>query len=414
MRLRQPVALLTALACALPTGFAAEGTPEPKPVPVKDFSVRPMANLAYSDNRLLLHPKVLVGLGYDSNVYAETRDENSGTFVRGLVGVLLDYRINPHQSLAIDGEFETKTYLKEENDEGDLIGGRAALDYRWQEERNSAGLHLGYDRFNDPLIQTGEQVLRQTVDGNLSGAFSTSAILSVVRIGVVSTDYLEDAAYFTEQSRDNNEIDATLRIGYSEARDTFYYALIGYESVQYDEDTQFNSSNGVTGGVGLQVRLGERASLTAEGGVTYRIYDDNFAGSTAWDDEEVLAPYLNIAARWPWEQGSHIGLRLFSRLDESITANAAWVYGGIFDGRLRMAQHTGLFGSVSIYQSKDSGSGSGIQAEERTTQEGQAGIEHELRRGVVVRVKGTYTDSESKTATDFDRFVAVIEAAAAF
>jgi hypothetical protein len=414
MRLHQPVALLTALAVALPAAHAAEGAAEPQPVQVKDFSVRPMANLAYADNKLVVHPKVLVGIGYDSNVYAETTDENSGMFVHGLAGVVLDYRLNPHQSLAFDGEFETVTYLKNENDDADLVGGRAAADYRWEEARNNADLHLGYARFNDPLIQTGEQVLRQTVDGHIGGEFTSSVVRSVVQVGIVSTDYLEDATYFTESSRDNNQFDATLRIGYSEARDTFYYALLGYQRVAYDEDTQFNSSNGVTGGLGLQVRLGERSRLTAEAGATYRVYDNNYAGNTAWDDEKVLAPYLNVAAVWPWEEGSHVGVRLFSRLDESITANAAWVYGGILDGRLRMAQHTGLFASVGVYQTKDSGSGSGIQVEERTTTEGQAGIEHELRRGVVVRAKGTYTDSDSKTANDFTRTILALEAAAAF
>lgn len=414
MRLSQPVAVLTALAFAVPAGFAAEGGAEPQPVQVKDFSVRPMANLAYSDDSLVLHPKVLVGVGYDSNVYTETTNENSGSFVEGMVGVVVDYRLNGHQSVVIDGEFETKNYLKKENDDGDLLGGRAAFDYRWQEEQNNAGLHLGYDRFDDPLIQTGEQILRQAIDGNVTAAFSTSVVRTVVKVGAVATDYLEDASFFTKDSRDNNDITATVRVGYSEARDTFYYALLGYERISYDEDIQFNSSNSATGGLGLQVRLGERSTLTAEGGVTYRVYDHNFANNTAWDDEKVLAPYLNLAVRWPWEEGSHVGARLFSRLDESVTANAAWVYGGIFEGRLRMAQHTGLFGSVGAYQSKDSGSGSGLQAEERTTVEGQAGIEHELRRGVVVRAKGVYTDSDSKTSNDFSRSVLTLEVAAAF
>ncbi len=412
MRLSQPVAVLTALAFAIPASFAAEGAAEP--VPVKDFSVRPMGNLAYDDKRLVLHPKVLVGVGYDSNVYTEATNENSGSFVHGLVGVLLDYRLNQHQSIALNGEFETKNYLKKENDKADLVGGSGAFDYRWQEERNNAGLHLGYDRFNDPLIQTGEQVLRQSIDGNISGTFSTSVVRSVIKVGVVRTDYLEDAGFFTKDSRDNNAIDATLRIGYSEARDTFYYALVGYQRIQYDENTQFNSSNSATGGLGLQVRLGDRSTLTAEGGLTYRVYDNNFSANTAYDDKKVLAPYVNVAIKWPWEEGSHVGMNLFSRLDESVTANAAWVYGGILDGRLRMAQHTGLFASVGVYQSKDSGSGSGIQIEERNTVEGQAGIEHELRRGVVVRVKGVYTDSSSKTANDFSRQVLTLEAAAAF
>ena len=95
MRLYQPVALLTALAVTIPAGFAAEGAAEPQPVPVKDFNVRPMANFAYADNRLVLHPKALVGVGYDSNVYAETTNEHSGTFVRGLVGVLVWSRQYP-------------------------------------------------------------------------------------------------------------------------------------------------------------------------------------------------------------------------------------------------------------------------------------------------------------------------------
>jgi hypothetical protein len=411
MRLHHPVALLTAIACTT-CGFAAESD---RSVQVKDVAVTPRANLTFDNGTLRLNPKAMLGGGFNSNVFAE-RDgqENDDSFIHGLIGLEADWRLNPHNSFQLNGELETVTYTDSDNDEGDLVGGLLAADYRWHEANNDLRLHAGYARFDDPLIQTGEQILRQNIDGHARLTLQGATVRTVVEFGATALDYLEDGIGFTQETRDNTVYRLVGRMGVTTARDTYYYALVGVDLFDYWENTVYNDSNGVTAGLGAQVRLGERSTLTAEAGATMRMYDDNFLAQTAYDDEDYLAPYLSIAARWPWESGSQVGLNAFSRIDESLTANAAWVYGAQLDGRYRLLADAGLFGALGFYHSEDSGQGVGIELEERDTLEVSGGLDYTITRGLVGRLKGTYTDSEATISNDFTRYIIAVDLAAAF
>lgn len=412
MRLNRPVSLLVAIAC-MSVGNAADV--DNSDVLVKDIAVEPRANLTADNGTLRVHPKALLGAGFNSNIFAEADgNENDGLYLRALAGLEADWRLNPHNKLNLNGEFEGLTYTDRDNDEGDLLGGKFDADWHWRESRNDARIHGGYARYDDPLIQTGEQILRQDITGSALVTMQGATIRTVVDVGITALDYLEDGSGFTEKSRDNTVYHLTGRVGVTTARDTFYYGLVGVDRIDYWDNLQYNDSNGITVGVGTQVRLGERAVLTAEGGVTYRVYDDNFGGVSNYDDENVLAPYLSIAARWPWESGSQVGLNVFSRIDESLTANAAWVYGATLDGRYRLLARSALFGSIGGYHSEDSGQGPGITTETRDTLEFIAGFEHAITKGLVGRLKGAYTDSTADLGNDFTRYIISVDLAAAF
>ena len=404
----RPVALLLAIAWSS-SAFAADSSP----VQVKDIAVTPRANLTADDGTLTLHPKASVGVGYNSNIYAEAANEKDDIYVHYLAGLQADWRLNPHNSLALNGEFEGLNYSKSASDNANMIGGLLGGDYRWHEANNNVHLHGGYARFNDPLIETGEQILRQIIDGSAVVTWQGSEVRSVVDLGATALDYLESGTGFTAESRDHNIFQLTGRMGCTTARDTFYYLLLGVDRTDYKENIQFNDSTGITGGVGAQVRLGQRSTLTAEGGVAYRSYADNFGGLSANDDKKVYAPYVSVAARWPWESGSQVGLNIFSRIDESISANAAWVYGAQLNGRYRLLANSGLFGSVGGYHSEDSGRGT-VTTEKRNTVEIVAGVDHEITKGLVGRLKVTYTESTAEISNEFSRYIVSFDLAVAF
>lgn len=411
MRMDRPVALLVAIACAS-SAIAAE---DASPVYVKGIEVVPRANLTADDGTLRLHPKAMLGTGYNSNIFAESDgSEKDDIYVRGLAGLLVDWRLGPHQKLNLDAELEALSYLDSDYEDGNLVGGLLAGDFRWHQTGNDVRVHAGYARYDDPLVQTGEQILRQTIDGFVNVALQGAVGRAVIEAGAVALDYLEDGLNFSEESRDVTTYRASARVGWTSARETFYYALLAADFNDYWKNIQYNDSTGLTAGVGAQVRLGERSVLTAEGGVTYRMYDDNYGGNTAYDDEEILAPYISVAARWPWESGSHAGLKLFSRVDESVTSNASWVYGMQVDGRYRLLAHSGLIGSVAGYHSEDSGQLASAQAEERDTLEVMVGVEHEIAKGFVGRLKGTYTDSSAEVSNDFSRYIAALDFAVVY
>ena len=411
MRMDRPVALLVALACASSAIIAEDASP----VNVKGFEVVPRANLSADDGTLLLHPKAMLGTGYDSNIFAGSDgSEEDDIYVRGLAGLLLDWRLSPHQKLNLDAEIEALSYLDSDYEDGNLVGGLLAGDFRWHQTGNDVRVHAGYARYDDPLVQTGEQILRQNIDGFVNVALQGAVGRSVIEAGAIALDYLEDGNNFLEENRDMTTYRANARVGWTSARETFYYALLAADFNDYWQNNQYNDSTGITAGVGAQVRLGERSVLSAEGGVTYRMYDDTFGGITGYDDEEILAPYINVAARWPWESGSHAGLKLFSRVDESVTSNAAWVYGMQVDGRYRLLAHSGLIGSLAGYHSEDSGQLASAQAEERDTLEVMVGVEHEIAKGFVGRLKGTYTDSSAEVSNDFSRYIVALDFAVVY
>ena len=411
MHLNRPVSLLVALACA---GSVSLVGADQAPVTVKDIAVRPMGNLKSDDGTFSIHPKVMLGVGYNDNIFATNTNEADDVYGRGLAGLMGDWRLNPHNSLAFNGELEGLQYSKSENDQANMVGGLAEADYKWREAKNEGVVHGGYARFDDPLVETGQQILRENIIGSGSLTMQGSEMKTVASASIEATNYLDEGSGFTDASRDNTTYDVMCRLGTTTARETYYYGLVGIDRIDYWDNVQFNDSWGATAGVGAQVRMGERSTLTAEAGVSYRVYDEDFSQIAAYDDKTVFAPYINIVALWPWESGSHVGLNIFSRIDESLTANASYVYGAGLDGRYRLLVRSALFASLSYYHSEDSGQGVGIAVESRDTVEGGGGIEHEMCKGVVGRLKAVYTDSNAELANTFTRLVVAADLAIAF
>ena len=382
----------------------------------KGLGVLPMANFTYFDQRLAFHPKALVGVGSNSNVFAQETDPKSSAYYHGIIGLLTTYRFNAQNNLSVDGELEARRYTDSEvKDVTRLTGGQACLDYLYQEQNNNRlKLHGGFARFDDPEIQTGMQIKRQTADGDISAAINGMHARLVIGGTMLATDYLEDGIGFTKDSRDNTVSGGNLRLGYTMSHNGFIYALAKVERVTYKEDVQFNNSSGYTFGAGLQQSLGERSSLLLEAGMMSRTYDKNFNDDPAYDDKKVVAPYGECNFVWPWETGSQVSLRGFSRLNESLTANTAWLTGGALDGRLRVADRTFLFAGVDYFLGKDDGAAAGAEVEKRTTTDATLGLDYQMNRGALVRLKGTYTDSKSETSNNFKRTLVGLDIAIAF
>ena len=426
MRWTCPVSLLTSIAFLAPLGAedlvqdapAKTNEQDAQPVQVKDFYVKPMANLNFRNGTITLDPKVLVGIGYDSNIFSVPSgvSKNSDGFYVGMVGLTLRDRLNDHNRLVIDGEFETDRYFdSSKNNQGDLTGGHARADYYWT-NKQADEIHAEgeYQKFRDPLVETGETILRQTADASLYGTWNGPKSRVVVGGSFLRTDYLEDSAFFVASARSNDYYEGDIRVGYVPARESFYYVMASVLATKYDHNTQFNNSGGFIAALGAQKLLATRTSLLIEAGVEHKTYTNDFNASPQYNDKSVSAPYGNLFLNWKYEEGSNVGIRGFSELNDSLTANSAWIYGGDIETRRRLTARAALFGSATAYHSKDDGHAVGVAVEARTTEVGELGVEYVLRRGVVTRVKGDYTNSTSATENTFSRFVGIWEIAVAF
>jgi Putative beta-barrel porin 2 len=425
MRWTRPVSILTSLACLAQIGAedlvqdspAKTGAQDAPPVQIKDFFVKPMANLSYLNNTLTVDPKVLVGIGYDSNIFSVPSDvtRNSDGFYVGLVGLTLRDRLNDHNKLVIDGEFETDRFFDSKNNQGDLSGGHARADYYWT-DKQADEIHAEgqYQKFRDPLVETGETILRQNTDASLYGTWNGPKSRVVVGGSFLRTDYLQDSLFFNASARSNDMYEGDIRAGYAPAKESFYYVLLAAKGTKYDHNTEFNNSGGFVAALGVQKLLAPKTSLLIEVGAEHKTYTNDFNADPEYNDKTVTKPYGNLFLNWKWEEGSNVGIRGFSTLGDSLTANSAWIYGGDIEARYRLAARVALFGSVTAYDWKDDGHAVGVETNKRTTEVVEVGAEYVLRRGLVTRVKGDYTNSKDNLENTFHRIVGIWEIAAAF
>jgi hypothetical protein len=391
------------LAVAVPAVHAAD------PVPVGGFAVDPMGNLG-SDG-IEIHPKALLGVQTNSNLYATEDDPESDVGVRALAGVLLRWNASETWTWTGDLEAEALEYAKSENDDAGMIGGRAVIGGRYAGVSDEADLEGGYERFADPLIETGENIERQTVSA-LAG-WTRLGITDRVSIGVDAryTDYLEDSpsGSFTEDDRDIVVGKLNASWGRAIGQDDYWYLRAQGERSDYVENTLYNDSWAAAAALGLTWAVGERARLVVDGGLKVRRYDEAF--TTADDDQTVVGPFGQLSFQWPWEEGSRLDITGFADTDNSISANAQSILGLRGDVRWRLRDRLTALGGLEAVRTGDLGSG---DTEQRTTAKGQAGIEYALRDGIAMRglVRGTI--SEADLGDDYDRFEALADLAVVF
>jgi len=319
MRWTRPVSILTSLACLAPIGAedlvqdapAKTNEQDAQPVQVKDFAIKPMANLTYLHGNLTIDPKVLVGIGYDSNIFSVPSGDpkNSDGFYVGMVGLTLRDRLNDHNRLVVDAEFETDRYFdSSKNNQGDLTGGHARADYFWTDKKADEIHAEGeYQRFRDPLVDTGETILRQTVDASLYGTWQGPKSKVVVGGSFLRTDYLQDSAFFIASARSNDYYEGDIRVGYAPAKEAFYYVMATALATRYDFNTEFNNSSGFIAALGVQQLLAPKTSLVIEAGVEHKNYTNDFNADPEYNDKSVSAPYGNLFLNWKWEAGSNVG-----------------------------------------------------------------------------------------------------------
>ncbi len=239
--------------------------------------------------------------------------------------------------------------------------------------------------------------------------------------------YLEGApGIFSKDDRNYDDYGANARVGHEIGDDSEVYLKAMVDHRTYDQTTfafpenipgtllftthGYNDSTGVTGELGWKQKVGTRSGLIAELGATWRHYSADFEADTNFKDQTVIYPAANVLFRWNYEIGSWVGANAYSQTIDSVFSNAALLYGITIDTRYRLLadDKAALFGAVSAYSIRDSGSPQTVQepnAEVRNTGEIQVGGEYILHKGIGVRLKDVYDDSHSKYFNSFRRDV---------
>jgi hypothetical protein len=383
-------------------------------IAVGGFAIEPMGHLTSPDGAVTVHPKALLGGGYNSNVYATEHHRHDAGFISGIAGVDVDWAITERDRLLGDAEYVGQAYYH--NASRNLQGGAGTARYLHAAEDWDGHAQASYARTNDPFISTGEQIKHDDIGAEVGGDYRWSEENAALALTYASRNYLEDSLTFSKDDRDYRDTGANGRFGHELGDESEVYIKAAWDYRNYVKNTTpsgtrgFNDSVGVLAMLGWKSKLWTRSAVLAELGAIYRTYRYDFARNAAYNDQNVLAPAANAAFLWNFEPGSYVAARLYSTIEDSVSANAAWLYGAVVDGRYRLLEKAALFGAVGAYELRDSGHSQLTSSPEvRDTAEITLGAEYALSRGIAARLKEIYTDSNSKYFQDFTRNIITVE-----
>ncbi len=134
----------------------AAATEKTETVLVGGFAIEPFGHLASPNDALVIHPKALIGLGYDTNIFATQTDTKHSAFLDGIAGVDLRWMATQQDKLVLSGEYEGEDYFSQKG--RNLSGGKAVVSYRHTADVWDAGGMASASRTNYPLIVTGQVI----------------------------------------------------------------------------------------------------------------------------------------------------------------------------------------------------------------------------------------------------------------
>ncbi len=406
--------------------------PDTDKVVVDGFGIQPMGNIASTDDAVVVHPKALLGFGYDSNIFATQTNIKGSAFWDLVAGVDGKWVPNQEDKLVLSAEFEGQKYLSQSG--RNLSGGLGVLSYRHSAERWEAGGVATVSRTNDPLIVTGQEIKHDDYALQADVSRHSEVYNEMLGVSFDRTHYLEGSpGIFARDYRNSDLYGVNVRLGKVVGDDSEYYLRAVVDHRTYDQGTfaqpvlipgtslvtthGYNTSTGLTAlAGGWKHKIGTRSGLILELGPTYRSYYDNFEGDPNFNDRRVVNLAADMRYRWNYEVGSWWGARAYSTIEDSVFSNAARLYGVMIDTRYRLKadEQAALFGQVSGYELVDSGgpkTASEPDAETRTTLELSGGAEYMLEQGLGIRLKDVFDDSHSKYFNSFRRDVIELEVA---
>ena len=152
--------------------------------------------------------------------------------------------------------------------------------------------------------------------------------------------------------------------------------------------------------------MGSVTSLSAEGGATYKRYDDDLPTNSSLTKRSFWGPQANLSLAYDYEEQSWLRLTAYSSLQDSASAAyAAYSYGAKFDLLRRLLNNAGVIASAELTSTYDTDAGN--RARERIIDRiFEGGLEYTLREGLGLRALGGYEYSTAEVANGFQRWTA--------
>ncbi len=379
-------------------------------VAVKGFSLVPMA---YHEGLIQLHPKLMIGAGYDSNVFAASSGASSDEYLNTVAGVQGQVEFSETSRAYTDTEVEARDFRKEHT-RAALVG-RAYAQFE-QDIANGSQIQAtgSYVRSDDPLIESGYEVDHGEVVGGAQYSYEGIASRVTVRADYENARFYTGDAFFTPHSRDYDIYRGTVLYGFRKGEYSEFIIRLSVDTIRYLNHDAFQGGDGVSAIAGWRGAAAPKVAATLGVGIEARRFTNDFAGDPAYMDKRVARPVGLASLKWDLEEGSFLALRSFSELVPSEISNAMWYYGISTDLRYRLMINAAAIGSIQLSHSRESGAATGMQVEQRDDRSVSGGLEYFLREGVGTRVVVEYDNSRSHDYNSFTRWTARLEMAVAY
>lgn len=380
------------------------------PVVAFDAAEDRLANLVYLHDRLELHPRAGLGGRYDSNITAQTEEEDEiEEFAAiGMAGLGLSFAWSETTSLTADGE--VRRVLSDQPDHWRTLGD-AEIGIRRSTPDGSTAARATYHRNDEPDQETGERLLIDTWLTELSGDHTWLVHRVSGRLSFDRRDYQGASFAFGEDERDANTYAVTMGYGLRlERGDEMSLRVVG-DRREYDNPGTFQQdSTGLHGLIGWNRQVSEAVGLSLEAGAECRRYERNSTASAG----TVLSPTWLIDGRTVTINDSVWSLTFAGGVQDTIAGNPALASQLGLGWKRPVTPSWSLQASATGYNLHDLESVGGQPKDERWTVGAMLGFSRILRPGLTAEADGGYEYSDSEVQGDYDRIVARAGIAARF
>ncbi len=376
---------------------------DPQRVSVGGFSIVPMGNLVHAHDCGELHPKAMLGAGWNSNVHGTESDPVDDYYLRSLAG--LEYLFRPAQDhlLVANVEIDRRDQLKE--DDRDLTGGIASL--RWLREgpRLSTDLRAGYGINDDPLLETGEPVTNDEAIVAGSASWLGAVSRTTVSFNAKRVDYTEDSRFFDKDQRDYQRYGPVFEFARLRAVDSDLFVRVRVDRIDYDVQERYADSLGVNASAGFRNRFGTRSSIEMSAGVDHRRYE----AAVGKEARAITRPAADATLTWSWKAGSELSASAFSGIQDAVAGSGSWMYGGSVEVRYRLLLNTLVRAQVGYTRILGDDRIPGGVDQDRQVRYGEIGSAYFFGDGLAIRALVAYAESDSDIGQDYDRVRALTE-----
>lgn len=359
----------------------------------------PRNKLALDDDRLLLHPFLVLEVGVDSNPRHNSADRPASDSVRAMVGSEVRWQWTDTTAVLGRAETEGSANLALGDTFGRAIG-KVEIDHRGQTVESGAGVEGGAvdQDLEGGSRRSREDYLAAFAGGRLVGA--TTALGA--RLDGVIHDHRDEAGDDIEsERRDRRSLSLSLDAATRTHANLELRGELRLGVTRYVDEELFQSHEDAAVVGGGTWDWGSRSWLDFELGIEGRRHSDDFGHREDWNDRRVASPIWAGDLRWGWRPLVYAGIETFGRLiDSDISNDRLECSVRFYHHRALLGERLALLSWLSWTSYREAG---GAPPEVRDNFQFDLKFPYDLGDGLQLRPELRLLHSQARLGADFNQ-----------